>query len=373
MASAVRCEATDRPAASSKRDSTMTIRCDPRAERSRRRRATATACPAAGTTRGARPSEVRNARPLHEPRMLDDRLVFEPQDLQAIVLDGRKLRVRRRRDGRGGIACDHETGHGLFLVRRARAQGVCRVDCMPRTGDPVLEPLEHPRFVRFACDKMKHVDRPALPDAIHASDSLLEPHRVPWQLEVDHDPAPLVKIQAFAGGVGRQQDPAAAADEGFERQRSVPRASGLRAGATPDDAIASRRCSSVSRYSVKNHDRFADRDSAGGRLRRASSRAWPRCARRQPGRRAAAARGRHPRAPRPDAHAGASSPGSSSPPGSASGKSSWRIPRRWSARARQAAARPTVRAIARWTAPACAAPPAATRRLRTGVRRGRRA
>ncbi len=46
------------------------------------------------------------------------------------------------------------------------------------------------------------MDRPALADTVDSSDSLFETHRVPWELEVDHDPAPMVQVQSLASGVG---------------------------------------------------------------------------------------------------------------------------------------------------------------------------
>src|SRR5580704_5344864 len=60
------------------------------------------------------------------------------------------------------------------------------------------------------------MDGPALADTVDSSDSLFETHRVPWQLEVDHDPAPLVQVQPLASRVGGEKEPAAAADELIE-------------------------------------------------------------------------------------------------------------------------------------------------------------
>src|SRR3954470_14727114 len=53
---------------------------------------------------------------------------------------------------------------------------------------------------------MKGMHSSRLADAIDATDPLLETHGVPRQLEVDHDPAVLLKIQPLAGSVGGQQN-----------------------------------------------------------------------------------------------------------------------------------------------------------------------
>jgi hypothetical protein len=93
---------------------------------------------------------------------------------------------------------------------------VGRADVVARERDARLEPLQHSRFTRIARDEVKRMDRPALADTVDSSDSLFEAHRVPRELEVDHDPAPMVQVQAFASRVGGKKEPAAAADELIE-------------------------------------------------------------------------------------------------------------------------------------------------------------
>src|SRR6516162_5606949 len=54
-------------------------------------------------------------------------------------------------------------------------------------------------------DQMNGMNGPALTDAIDAADALLEPHRIPRQLEIDDKAAVLVKVEALGGGIGREQ------------------------------------------------------------------------------------------------------------------------------------------------------------------------
>ena len=44
-----------------------------------------------------------------------------------------------------------------------------------------------------------------LADAIDAADALFEAQGIPWQLDINHQPATLMEIQPFAGGIGRDQ------------------------------------------------------------------------------------------------------------------------------------------------------------------------
>jgi hypothetical protein len=53
---------------------------------------------------------------------------------------------------------------------------------------------------------MHCVHTAALTDSIDATCALFEPNGVPWQLEVDHEPAALMKIQSLAAGVGGDED-----------------------------------------------------------------------------------------------------------------------------------------------------------------------
>src|SRR6185369_13155017 len=69
--------------------------------------------------------------------------------------------------------------------------------------------------------QVKHVYGPALTDSIDAADSLLEPHRIPRQLEVDDDTADVVQVQPFAGGVGGEKDTTSSSRKRVERCRSI--------------------------------------------------------------------------------------------------------------------------------------------------------
>ena len=76
----------------------------------------------------------------------------------------------------------------------------------PRDAD--AKAMQHPHFRSSARDQVKDVNPTVLSNAIDAADALLEAHRVPWQLEVDDDPAVVVKVQPFAGCVGGEQNAA---------------------------------------------------------------------------------------------------------------------------------------------------------------------
>ena len=45
---------------------------------------------------------------------------------------------------------------------------------------------------------------------------LLQPERRPRQFDGDHEPAPVVKVEAFADRIGRQQDSAVPSSEGLQ-------------------------------------------------------------------------------------------------------------------------------------------------------------
>jgi hypothetical protein len=71
-----------------------------------------------------------------------------------------------------------------------------------RTRESVLEATEDPFLPGRAADQMDCVNGPLLPDPIHPADSLLEPHRIPRQLEIHDDPTRSVEIEPLAGRVG---------------------------------------------------------------------------------------------------------------------------------------------------------------------------
>jgi hypothetical protein len=57
------------------------------------------------------------------------------------------------------------------------------------------------------------VDAAGLSDPFDTTDSLFETKRRPWQLEVDHQPATLLKVEPFAGGIRGEEKPCIAPGE----------------------------------------------------------------------------------------------------------------------------------------------------------------
>ena len=99
---------------------------------------------------------------------------------------------------------DHEPGDGALLVFNRVGGG----DVLLRARDSRSEPIEHSRLAGVPGDEMDGVNRADLADAIDAADSLLEPHRIPRQLEIHDEPAAVMQVQPLASRVGRQQNPA---------------------------------------------------------------------------------------------------------------------------------------------------------------------
>jgi hypothetical protein len=64
-----------------------------------------------------------------------------------------------------------------------------------------------------AVHQMDRVDAARLTETVDSADALLEPQRAPGELYVDNQPAAFLQIQAFAGGIGGQQNTRAAAYE----------------------------------------------------------------------------------------------------------------------------------------------------------------
>ena len=76
-----------------------------------------------------------------------------------------------------------------------------------------------------------------LADPIDASNALLEPHRIPRQLEVDDRTAAFVQIEPLAGGIGGQEHAAAAAREPLELDPTLlPRHAPMEHGAVARQA-----------------------------------------------------------------------------------------------------------------------------------------
>ncbi len=57
-----------------------------------------------------------------------------------------------------------------------------------------------------------------LANAIDTADSLLEPRRIPRQLEIDDPSAAMVQVQPFASRIGRQKNPTPAVGEIVDRR-----------------------------------------------------------------------------------------------------------------------------------------------------------
>jgi hypothetical protein len=95
---------------------------------------------------------------------------------------------------------------------RALVGGVAqRVRCLNigrRDRDASAEPIENRGFAKFRGNEVEGVDNPLLPDAIDASDPLLESARIPRQLEIHHHPATVVQVEPFGSGVGGKEDDA---------------------------------------------------------------------------------------------------------------------------------------------------------------------
>ena len=49
------------------------------------------------------------------------------------------------------------------------------------------------------------VDGSPLPEAIDPADALFETQRIPRQLDIDDEPAAMVQVEAFTGGIGRDE------------------------------------------------------------------------------------------------------------------------------------------------------------------------
>jgi hypothetical protein len=55
-------------------------------------------------------------------------------------------------------------------------------------------------------DQRNFVNAPILADPVHAAGALADTRRCPGQLEVHHEPAPMLEIQAFRRRIGGNQD-----------------------------------------------------------------------------------------------------------------------------------------------------------------------
>ena len=123
-------------------------------------------------------------------------------------------------DEPGMIAARLNAARATILNRAHQApaiQWVSAIELGPRLRDPRPKTLEKACLAGLARDEMEHVNGPALADAIDTANPLLEPHRIPGQLEVDHGPAAVLEIEPFACGIGCKEDGAAALVKRLER------------------------------------------------------------------------------------------------------------------------------------------------------------
>src|SRR5947209_13014960 len=102
------------------------------------------------------------------------------------------LNVRRRSGGRRDVVVSvtwtakHRSRSGDVIVA---LEGIGGADVGVRSRDALAQALENPHLARAARDEMDRVDSAPLAEAVDAPDPLLEPHRIPRELEVDDDPA----------------------------------------------------------------------------------------------------------------------------------------------------------------------------------------
>jgi len=70
--------------------------------------------------------------------------------------------------------------------------------------NPLIQPVKDPLLDRLADDHVQDMnDLPLLPVAVQPADPLLDSHRVPWQVVVEHPGAEL-KVETFGPDLARQ-------------------------------------------------------------------------------------------------------------------------------------------------------------------------
>ena len=106
-----------------------------------------------------------------------------------------------------------------------------------RAGDAQPKTVKNAHFRGPAGDEMKGMDTPALTDPIDAADSLLEPHRIPWQLEIHDDSAVVVQVQPFTGCIGCQQQ-TAGPERGEHSSTLIARESTVKQSGAGRDKVA---------------------------------------------------------------------------------------------------------------------------------------
>ena len=117
-------------------------------------------------------------------QLLDVRL--DPAGVQ----DGLGVELLEERPALGGVE------HVLGLVH---------AELVEDGQELVLQDLTDPQLHAVLEDEVERLHRVLLADAVHTTDPLFDPHRVPRQVVVDHDVGEL-EVQALATGVRRDQD-----------------------------------------------------------------------------------------------------------------------------------------------------------------------
>src|SRR5215218_3932545 len=98
-----------------------------------------------------------------------------------------------------------ELKHFLEVLLRLAEDGVQTADGLLENIDPTFEDIENPLLDR-ACDpEVENLNRIGLTDSVDAADTLLNAHRVPWEVVVDEQVAKL-KITSLTAGLGAQED-----------------------------------------------------------------------------------------------------------------------------------------------------------------------
>jgi hypothetical protein len=63
----------------------------------------------------------------------------------------------------------------------------------------------HDFVVRAGCDQIQGMNTTSLSNPVDSADALFQAQRRPRNFKVDDEAAPVVEVQALAGGVGREQ------------------------------------------------------------------------------------------------------------------------------------------------------------------------
>ena len=81
--------------------------------------------------------------------------------------------------------------------------------------------LEHAFLHRARMKQPDRVDAPLLAEPIDAADALLEAQRIPWQLQIDDEPAAVMQVQSLTSGIGGDQHVEIAAIERLNDVRAA--------------------------------------------------------------------------------------------------------------------------------------------------------